>query len=58
MPAGILYVYGYGQLRFFQAQGSGYLSPPNDFGTLTRSGSNYVYTDTSHLFHTFKPPAN
>ena len=53
VPAGILYVYGYGQSRILPAQGSGYRSPPNDFGTLTSNGNGYVYTDTNHRFHTF-----
>jgi YD repeat-containing protein len=43
VPAGLLWVTGAGDARFFTQSGSNYTSP-EDFGTLAQSGSNYVYT--------------
>src|SRR5262249_47895561 len=56
VPAGVLWVYGSGQSRFFQGPvGGPFQSPPNDFGTLVQApaGGPYTYTakdDTEWLF--------
>ncbi len=46
VPAGVLWVYGKGESRFFTSQGGGaFASPANDFGTLVQNGDNsYTYT--------------
>jgi RHS repeat-associated protein len=44
-PAGILWVNGSGDSRFFASNGQGgYTSPAEDFGTLAATGSTYTYT--------------
>jgi YD repeat-containing protein len=42
VPAGLLWVTGAGEARFFT--GSGPYTSPEDFGTLAQNGSNYRYT--------------
>jgi RHS repeat-associated protein len=42
VPAGLLWVSGQGDARFFT--GSGPYTSPEDFGTLAQNGSNYLYT--------------
>ena len=58
VPAGLLYVYGSGQSRFFQSLGNGqYLSPANDFGTLSSAANGgvttYTYAAKNQLKYTF-----
>lgn len=43
-PAGMLRVYGTGSWRFYEQSGSNYISPPGDNGTLSVSGTDYLYT--------------
>jgi YD repeat-containing protein len=57
VPAGVLFVYGTGGYGFFQSLGGGaYLSPVNDFGTLTSVGTNpvtYTYVSKDDVTYTF-----
>src|SRR5207253_1320290 len=48
VTGGVLWVYGSGGARFFADLGSGsFLSPANDFGTLTQNTTTHVYTYTA-----------
>jgi len=51
VPAGLLWVTGSGDYRFFT--GTGPYTNAEDFGTLVQSGSNYVYTDPQQDVETF-----
>jgi len=51
VPAGLLWVTGSGNYRFFT--GTGPYTNAEDFGTLVQSGSNYVYTDPQQDVETF-----
>jgi YD repeat-containing protein len=51
VPAGLLWVTGSGDSRFFV--GTGPYTNAEDFGTLVQSGSNYVYTDPQQNVETF-----
>jgi YD repeat-containing protein len=54
VTGGVLWVSGTNGARFFYSLGGGnYLSPPNDFGTLTQAGSTYTYTSKDHTVETF-----
>jgi YD repeat-containing protein len=43
LPAGKLRVFGKAGWRFYTWNGSAYVSPPGDNGTLALSGTNYIY---------------
>jgi RHS repeat-associated protein len=54
VTGGVLYVSGStGGAQFFRSLGSGFLSPPDNFGTLTQSGSNYTYTTKDQIKYNF-----